>query len=98
MPASARSVQNGWSCRPAASAKNSVDCRSSAVCISRSRSSNKSSATPASPGSASAVCAATAASQPDARAFFTPQDDSGSMNEPASPTSSMPGAPYVCAW
>ncbi len=40
------------------------------------------------------VCATTAASHPEASAFLTPADDSGSMNEPASPTSSQPSPAY----
>ena len=47
--------------------------------------------------SSSAVCTATAASQPEASAFFTPADDSGSMNDPASPTSSQRSPAYALA-
>jgi hypothetical protein len=46
-----------------------------------------SNAMPRRPGSISAVCAATAATHAEPSAFFTPYDDSGSMNDPASPTS-----------
>src|SRR5437867_7946521 len=40
------------------------------------------------------VCPVTAASQADASAFFTPNDDSGSMKEPASPTRRNPRPAY----
>ena len=48
----------------------------------------------ASTASTAQVCATIAASQPEASAFFTPADDSGSMNDPASPTSSQPSPAY----
>ena len=42
------------------------------------------------------VCTATAASHAEASAFLTPNDDSGSMHDAASPTSAKP-APAYCA-
>jgi hypothetical protein len=36
-----------------------------------------------------------AATQADARAFFTPNDESGSMNDAASPTSRNRSPPYT---
>jgi hypothetical protein len=60
---------------------------------SRSRSWKKPTAVSPIGGSTRKVWTVTAASHPDESDFFTPNDDSGSMNEPASPTRSSPGRP-----
>ena len=54
-------------------------------------------AAPVSEGSVSDVCTTTAASHAAASAFLMPNEESGSMNDAASPTSAHPGPANIGA-